>query len=114
MTRAVQTRANILHLLAEKSADELAELALQIPMRFSATETLEERIKRLLPYIERGWVELESDHARTMSKAAIVAQPARPHRFSEDSMTTNCRHRRQRVVAQPDGSRGQWRGGQNL
>jgi hypothetical protein len=52
------TRTDILHRLAEKSADELAQLAKQIPMRFSARETLEERITRLVPYVARGWVEL--------------------------------------------------------
>jgi hypothetical protein len=44
--------------LARKSLDELAQLAKQIPLRFSAAETLEDRITRLLPYVKRGWVEL--------------------------------------------------------
>jgi hypothetical protein len=64
MSRAIEKRADILHRLAEKTPDQLAELAKQIPMRFSPQETLEERIKRLLPYVARGWVELESYDAR--------------------------------------------------
>jgi hypothetical protein len=63
MTRTGQKRKRILHQLAEKSADELDALALQIPMRFSAAETKEERIERLLPYVWRGWIELESYRA---------------------------------------------------
>jgi endonuclease YncB( thermonuclease family) len=58
VSRASEERANILHRLAEKSPDELAELAKQIPMRFQPIETVEDRIRRLLPYVWRGWVEL--------------------------------------------------------
>ena len=58
MTHTRQEREDILHRLAEKTADELAELAMQIPMRFSAAESLEDRITRLVPYVARGWVDL--------------------------------------------------------
>jgi hypothetical protein len=58
VSRTSSERASILRRLAEKSPDALDALALQIPLRFSAAETLEKRIARLLPYVARGWVEL--------------------------------------------------------
>jgi hypothetical protein len=41
VSRASEERASILRRLAEKSLDELAALALQIPLRFGAAETTE-------------------------------------------------------------------------
>ncbi len=93
MSRAAELRAGILNRLAEKSADELDRLALQIPLRFSAAETLEERIARLLPYVQRGW----SNYDRRLRSLAHVHRLGRRfalRRMSPASRTARANHSR--------------------